>query len=73
MKDYLEEAPREGYKRWTDFSWANGRIGPEVIQAFSDTIQNRVIRATGGHDVLQWGHSQKGEFNIKEAYGLSNQ
>ena len=73
VKDYLEDTTREGYKRVTDFSWVNGRVGQEVLQAFTDTIKERVIRAPGGHDVLRWGYSQKGVFSIKEAYNLVNQ
>lgn len=73
VKDYLEDTTREGYKRATDFSWANGRVGLEVLQAFTDTIKERVIRAPSGHDVLRWGYSQKGAFSIKEAYNLVNQ
>lgn len=33
-------------------------------------LQSRKIIKQEGHDILRWGYSNKGTFNIKEAYKL---
>jgi len=47
-------------------------IPPEVnLQPLLDKINSRKIFSQHGEDILRWGHSTTGTFNLKEAYFLS--
>ena len=56
-------------RRWI-FSIKPNQIEEDVWKAFQEEMRGRSIRPSEGHDVLRWGYSDKGVFNIKEAYNI---
>ena len=42
----------------------------EDWETFQEEMHRHCIRPTEGQDVLRWGYSNKGMFNIKEAYNI---
>ena len=54
-------------RRCWNFLDKSDQIEAENWEAFEEEMHNRCIRLMEGQNVLRWGYTDRGMFNIKEA------
>ena len=57
-------------QRHWDFQEKPEPISEEDWEAFQEELNKRFIKVQEGPDVLRWGYTSRGAFNIKEAYQI---
>jgi hypothetical protein len=64
------EVKREIWRTWKN-THEDLNIPTEInLQPLLDHLNSRKILSQQGDDILRWGHSTTGTFNIQEAYHL---
>jgi hypothetical protein len=68
---WIPEENRDTWRKWKN-THEELNIPPEVnLQPLLDQLNSRRIFSQQGEDILRWGHSNTGTFNLQEAYFLS--
>ena len=57
------------YHQW-DFQEKPEPTSEVDWEAFQEELSKRFIKAQDGLDVLRWGYTTRGSFNIREAYNI---
>jgi hypothetical protein len=68
---WILEASRDTWRKWKN-THEDLNIPREInLQPLLDQLNSRRIFSQQGEDILRWGHTNTGTFNIQEAYSLS--
>ena len=70
VNQYWEGNAQGDRHKWVTPLVPTNQIPEADIKALEEELNTRVIRVKEGVDRLKWGYSQKGMFNIKEAYNI---
>ena len=69
VSHYWRDRNLHGQRCW-DFLEKPDQMNMADWDAFQEEILNHFIEIKEGLDILRWGYTNKGTFNIKEAYNI---